>query len=752
MPNISVNPSPTLSAAEEDGLTRRLRQMLKKHWGYDGFRPLQAEAMRAVCEERDSLVVLPTGGGKSLCYQAPAVCLEGTAVVVSPLISLMKDQVDSLRANGIAAACVNSTLSNRERWEVADQLAAGELKLLYVAPERLCTPAMMSRLHEARISFFAIDEAHCISHWGHDFRPHYRQLQTLREAFPGTSIHAYTATATQQVRDDVAAQLNLKNPEVLVGSFDRPNLHYRVVRRDGLITQIREIIARHPDRAGIIYCLSRKETEQLSAQLNEAGYSTRPYHAGLDDTARHAHQEAFVKDEVQTIVATVAFGMGIDKPDVRYVIHAGMPKSIEHYQQETGRAGRDGLASECWLLHSGKDLKTWEFLMRDQPPDVRESSERSLRKMLEFVSASGCRHRALVRHFDQDLESDCGNACDICCGDVAFRDDSLRIAQMILSSVYRQEQRYGVKYTAHVLTGTPDEKVLQRGHDKLSTFGLLSEHSLRTVSSWIGELVEQGFLMREGDTIQVLKITPEGYRLLKGDASPRLREPQKRRASAEGASERARKGVEPESWDGVDMGLFEALRQLRRRRAEAQGVPPYIVFGDATLRDLARRRPSNPAGFLEVQGIGQKKCDEYSASFLAFIAEYCQSHDLDLDVAPPPTQREKSPPSRDPHLPTGNALMAFPLFEQGLTVSQVAEKLGRAVSTAQGYLLEFLRARRITDVSAWLPEETVQRIAVAYQQLGRPDRLRPLHEHFEGAISYDDLRIVLAALRNREEQ
>lgn len=727
-------------------------ETLRSVFGYDAFRGNQAAVIDDVIAGRDAFVLMPTGGGKSLCYQIPAMHRDGVGVVVSPLISLMKDQVDALRANGVNAACVNSTLSNQEKRDIADQLAAGELKLLYVAPERLCTPAMLSRLREARISFFAIDEAHCISHWGHDFRPHYRQLQTLRDQFPDASFHAYTATATPQVRDDIAAQLHLRAPEVLVGSFDRPNLIYRVRRRDQFFAQTCGIIDRHKDAAGIIYCLSRKETEQLSAQLSAAGYSARPYHAGLDDAARHAHQEAFVKDDVQTIVATVAFGMGIDKPDVRYVIHAGMPRSIEHYQQETGRAGRDGLAAECWLFHSGRDLQTWQFLMRDQPPEVRESSERSLRKMLDFIGCGGCRHRALVRHFGQDLDADCGDACDLCCGDVRFVDDPLRIAQMILSSVYRQEQRYGVQYTARVLTGNADEKITQRGHDQLSTFGLLQEHTLRTVSDWIRELADQGFLARDGE-YQVLKITPEGFRLLKGDASPRLRAPEPRRSSAKtaDAGEPSRDRLDPESWEGVDAGLFESLRQLRRQRAEAQGVPPYIVCGDATLRDLARRRPSTRERFLEVHGIGQKKCDEYAEPFLAAIADYCAAHNLERDVEPPVSPpREKTSSPRDPNVPTASALAAFPLFEQGLTVPQAAEKLGRALSTTQGYLIEYLRCRRIRDVSAWVPEEMLQRIAAAHVELGRPDRLKPLYEHLAGEVDYDSLRIALIALRNRE--
>ncbi|MEZ6064956.1 MAG: DNA helicase RecQ [Planctomycetaceae bacterium] len=604
----AASPYDTDASPADD--VERLRDVLRRHWGYSDFRPLQQSAMESVLAGEDSLVVLPTGGGKSLCYQVPALCHDGLAVIVSPLISLMKDQVDALRANGISAAFVNSTLTNTEKWDIARQLDSGELKLLYVAPERLCNDQMLSRLETANVSFFAIDEAHCVSHWGHDFRPHYRQLSVLKERFPNVGVHAFTATATGRVQQDICEQLGLRAAKVLVGSFDRPNLIYRVERRGKSLGQITSVIDRHADSAGIVYCLTRKETEKVSEELNALGYRTRPYHAGLGDDARQRNQEAFIRDEVQAIVATVAFGMGIDKPDVRYVIHTGIPASIEHYQQETGRAGRDGLEAECWLFFGGKDLATWEFLISRQPDIQQETSQNLLRSMLDFADGLTCRHRALVRYFGQDLDQDCGDSCDVCRGEVAFVEEPLRIAQMILSSIYRQGERYGGEYTALVLTGQPDDRITRNGHDRLSTWGLLREHKLQTVQDWIGDLARQGFLQRE-EPYKTFSLTDAGRRLLKGEEVPVLRrighQPHQYRQTA---CRRSR------FVGGRRRRTVRRGAELRTEKAREKSVPPYVVFGDAALRDMARRRPTSTAGFLAVRGVGQKKCDDYGEEFL----------------------------------------------------------------------------------------------------------------------------------------
>jgi len=590
---------------------QQLRDVLKTHWGYDGFLPLQQEAMQCVLEDRDSVVVLPTGGGKSLCFQAPAVVRSGVGLVVSPLISLMKDQVDGLNAAGVPAACLNSSMEPDARRRVFEDLEAGNLKLLYIAPERLVQPGMLDTLAASNVSLVAIDEAHCISQWGHDFRPEYRQLKLLKERLPGIAIHAYTATATIQVREDMIQELELSDPEVLVGSFDRPNLSYKIMLRDGGTDQMATIMDRHRDESGIIYCISRRDVEKTSEELNRRGYQTRPYHAGMTDEERRDNQDAFIGERVDTIVATVAFGMGIDKSNVRYVIHAAMPKSLEGYQQETGRAGRDGLEAECCLLYTGGDYGRWRAILDGSDSEPTEGAWQSLQAMQDFAGGVVCRHVALVEYFGQSLDSDNCGACDVCLGELDQVEDPLVIGQKILSSVIRQEQRFGADYTVKVLRGSSEQRILDNRHDQLSTYGLLADEDVRAVRGWVEQLVAQGFLAKVGE-YNVLILTESGRQLLAGEVTPRLLKPAR--------VARARKSrAHDDSWEGVDRDLFERLRELRRELADEKSVPAYVVFGDASLRDMARQRPATPAEFLEVHGVGQKKAADYGEVFLAAI-------------------------------------------------------------------------------------------------------------------------------------
>jgi len=599
-------------------MIRKIEKALKKYWGYDGFLSLQQQAMECMVSGRDSVVVLPTGGGKSLCFQAPAVVMPGLTVVVSPLISLMKDQVDALCECGVPSARMDSSLSYGERNDVIERIHNQTLKLLYVAPERLVTDGFIKLLKKSELAAIAIDEAHCISMWGHDFRPEYRRLGELKQIFDGITIHAFTATATQYVRDDIVTQLHLKQPELLIGSFDRPNLIYKVQRRTDRLKQIRSVLDRHKNESGIIYCIRRADVDSLSAQLSKKGYRVAPYHAGMSDEARKISQDAFITEKVDTIVATVAFGMGIDKSNVRYVIHSGMPKSLEHYQQESGRAGRDGLEAECCLFYTAGDYGTWKSLLGDiKDLQAHEIAESKLNDMYAYCTGTICRHQAIVGYFGQNLEKKNCSACDVCLGDMDYLKDSLVTAQKILSSILRQGERFGADYTTMVLIGSREERILDNGHDGLSTYGLLSEHSKRMVRDWVEQLVAQGYAEKTGE-YNILKVTPSGWQVLKGKETPRLLKPVEKKA-------RKVSKAEKDSWKDVNRDLFEELRKLRKEIAQEKHVPPFVVFSDATLRDMARRMPVTRDAFLQVKGVGEAKNKQYGKRFIAAIKNYCYS-------------------------------------------------------------------------------------------------------------------------------
>ena len=714
-----------------------LRRVLRKYWGYDSFLPLQSEAMQCVVAGRDSVVVLSTGGGKSLCFQAPAMVIHGLAVVISPLISLMKDQVDALRSCGIPAACVNSTLALDERRHVADEIRAGRLRLLYVAPERLLADRTLEFLQTVDVSLLAIDEAHCISSWGHDFRPEYRALSVLREKFPGVAIHAYTATATERVRTDIVEQLRLKNARVIVGSFDRPNLVYKVQRRNNSLQQIRSVLDRHPGPSGIIYCISRAEVDRTSAALNELGYLTLAYHAGMSNDERQRNQDAFIEAQVNTIVATVAFGMGIDKSNIRYVVHAGMPKSLESYQQESGRAGRDGLEAECCLFYSGGDYGTWKRMLDDLESKGRDGALNSLGAMFNFCSGVECRHRALVEYFGQSWHKSTCEACDVCLGDLDLVEDPVTIGKKILSCVLRVEQRFGSDYVSLVLSGSRDRRVLQNGHDQLSTWGILDGESRRSIRDWIEQLVSQEFLQKTGE-YNVLNVTPEGRQLLRSNVKPRLLRP------AEKKTKKRQAASFVESWTGVERGLFETLRAMRRQKAALLNVPPYIIFGDVALRDMARRRPSSLEGFLQVRGVGEKKCDDFGTEFIDCINSYCSGHDISQDETPPAIAPSDRPAVSGP---TSSSRKAFELFEERRSVEEVARHLNRAESTVYGYLGQYIQHRRITDPAPWVDRESTSRIQNAIRRLGF-ERLRPISNALGGHVRYEDIRVVVKCWKN----
>jgi len=613
---------------------RQLLDVLVRYWGFHEFRPLQRDAVCAILDGHDSVVVLPTGGGKSLCFQLPALVdgtVRGLGLVVSPLISLMKDQVDGLVASGVPAAALNSSLAVSERERVTADIESGRCRLLYVSPERLVGEGgerFRAWLLRCGVRFVAVDEAHCISQWGHDFRPEYRQLAVLRDAFAGVSLHAFTATATARVREDISRQLALRDPRVLVGAFDRPNLVYRVVPRTVLKEQILRILRRHPEEAGIIYCISRREVEAVAAWLATLGHRALPYHAGLDDATRRRHQEAFTDERADVIVATVAFGMGIDRSDVRFVVHAGAPRSLEHYQQESGRAGRDGLEAECVLIYSGADFVKWRQIL-EQHGELSEAARALLRDMERYAGGTRCRHRVLVEYFGQSYGSATCDACDWCLHELERDDDPLRLAQKILSGVARLQQGFGVGHLVNVLRGRATDAVTSRNHDALSTFGLLADTSAAELRGYIDQLVEQGMIRRTGEPYPVLQLTAGGVAALKGDGRLVLY----RQPKPEPADARKGRTTPAGSWEGVDRGLFDALRQQRLAIARARGVPPYVVFHDETLRALARWRPSTREALLEIHGIGARKAQELGPLVLETIRDYCGRHGLGVDAS-----------------------------------------------------------------------------------------------------------------------
>src|SRR5271156_2603752 len=591
--------------------------VLRRFWGYESLRPLQLDAIQAGLERRDSLVVMPTGGGKSLCYQVPPAVAGRTDVVVSPLIALMKDQVDALRACGYPAVAIHSGIDQAEIRGVERELADGRHHLVFVAPERLLTARFLELAARLNVSSFAIDEAHCISQWGHDFRPEYRKLAELKTRFPGASIHAYTATATERVRRDIVEQLGLEDPAVLVGSFDRPNLLYRVRPKLDVNAQIAGTIRRHKGEASIVYSISRNDTERIAAYLASEGVRAAAYHAGMEPDERRRTQDRFAAEEIEVVVATVAFGMGIDRSDIRCVIHAAIPKSIEAYQQETGRAGRDGLPAECVLFYSAADVIRWRNLMERSaqeaatPAEVLESGKQLLEEMRRFATVVRCRHAALSAYFGETYpEANCG-ACDFCLGEVEGVADSTVLAQKVLSCVARVEQRFGVEHVVDVLSGASSERVRRLGHEKLSTYGLLKDLPRKTVTNLVYQLVDAGLLERTAGDRPALKLTPMSWEVMRGKRTVSLLQ------AKESRSKRTR--IEEISWHDVDEASFEALRKLRREIAAERGVPAYVILHDATLRELASVKPTTTEELRRFRGIGERKLTDFGARVIECI-------------------------------------------------------------------------------------------------------------------------------------
>ena len=607
--------------------TLTLRQLLKQHFGYDEFRPGQEAVIGHALAGRDSLVVMPTGGGKSLCYQLPALALGGLTLVVSPLIALMKDQVDGLLANGIPAEFLNSSLDNATAADVERRAQAGRVSLLYVAPERVSMPGFQRLLGTLDLRLIAIDEAHCISEWGHDFRPDYRALSDLRTQFPQTPVMALTATATERVRQDIVEQLALYDGAQFVSGFDRANLTYRVQRRSGTWEALLGLLNERRGQSAIVYCFSRKETEELAARLTANGHPTVAYHAGLDPEIRRITQERFIDGDVPIVAATIAFGMGIDKPDIRLVVHYALPKSIEGYYQETGRAGRDGLPSDCVLFFSEGDRARQEYFIQGMTSDARAVSERQLQQMVDYGRLQTCRRKYLLAYFGEKIPGEtCGN-CDVCLAERRPVDVTL-VSQKLLSAVVRTGERFGIAHVINVLLGSNLERIRELGHDKLSVFGIVDDYDRNGLRRFADGLVEKGLLARADGQYATVSVTVAGREWLRSreglTLELRVEEAEVKRERRDNGRKRSAVAMVGTTAE-YDEGLFDELRALRRRLADEQSVPAFVVFSDATLKAMAAARPADRQAMLRVSGVGPAKLERYGEAFLAVVRGYVQS-------------------------------------------------------------------------------------------------------------------------------
>lgn len=699
------------------------QDVLQNVFGYQAFRHNQGDIVEQVIAGGDALVLMPTGGGKSLCYQIPALVRQGTAIVVSPLIALMQDQVVALKALGVKAAYLNSSLSAEEARAVENALETGELDLLYVAPERLLNERMLSLLERSSIALFAIDEAHCVSQWGHDFRPEYQQLRLLHERFPQVPRIALTATADKRTRHEIIEQLNLHHAEVYLNSFDRQNIFYSITEARNAKQQLWQFIStHHADDAGIVYCLSRKKVEAIAEWLQDQGRVALPYHAGLPAQLRAHTQQRFLREEGVIIVATIAFGMGIDKPDVRFVAHLNLPKNIEAYYQETGRAGRDGLPANAWMAYGLQDVITLRQFMQDsEAPDlVKRVEHHKLEAMLGLCELITCRRHALLAYFDETAPAQCGH-CDNC-QNPPEHFDATEVAQKALSCVFRSGQRFGVNYLIDILLGSDDERIKQNQHHKLSTFGIGTELNATQWRGVFRQLIATGYLDIDINAYGALKLTEKCRPVLRGEETLRLRKQQERQKAAKTA--RKQSTVRPQ-----DEALWEALRACRADIAHSQGLPPYVIFHDATLLDMCKQRPEDMQAMRRISGVGEQKLSQYGQQFLAIIRQHPLSELLNNGLSDTVNQ----------------TLM---LHEQGLEPEAIARQRDLKISTVFSHLAEGISAG-LLDVKKVLQMEDRQlgEITLTIESLGEEaSSLKVIHQALDEAYDYGVIRCVLASL------
>lgn len=720
----------------------RAQEILQHQFGYDSFRMNQEQAIASVLQGQDGVVLMPTGGGKSLCYQIPALMLDGLTIVVSPLIALMKDQVDALKNNGINAAFLNSTQSGAEQGEVFRAIRNNELKLLYVAPERLLQSGdqFLDYLHTLNIALFAIDEAHCISSWGHDFRPEYLQLAKLKTHFPHVPLLALTATADKLVRRDILERLGIPQASVFVSSFNRANIFYTVEPKRNAYSQLLDFLDQRKDQSGIIYRLSRQSVENLAADLRAEGFMAQPYHAGLDKETRDRHQTLFLQDEVKIIVATIAFGMGIDKSNVRFVVHMDLPKNVESYYQETGRAGRDGLQSEALLFFSWGDVnKLKSFVMIEDNEAQSEIMLNKLKTMGKFGELRSCRRKFLLNYFSEEFAGTCG-ACDNCLKTFETFDGTI-IAQKALSAVARVQERFGLHYLIDFLRGS-DAKTIRAEHKELKTYGVGADISQDEWFEYFRDLIAQDFLAQSEGQYPVITLTPKSWTVLRGEVNVELMKvtrQEDKRASLVSASELP-----------YEQRLFDELKELRRRFAQHENVPPYVVFSDATLVELATYLPHTPDEMARISGVGDVKLSKYGADFVQLIAHYCDRQQLTSRIHLKVQKRERKPqPKRDAR-GTDTYSITLQLFKTGHSVGAIAKARGLSISTIETHLVRFIPSGEIA-LEDLVPAHKIEPIRQAILALDVGVATGPVKEYLGEEYSYGEIRAVMAEFLRQGE-
>jgi ATP-dependent DNA helicase RecQ len=722
-------------------------QALKHFFGYDRFRLAQKDIITAAMANQDVLAIMPTGGGKSICFQLPALLKNGITIVVSPLISLMQDQVTALQDNGIAATYLNSSVTGIEVQNRTQRVLSGEIKLLYVAPERLMSDRFLEFLdqiqHSIGIATFAIDEAHCVSEWGHDFRPEYRQLSTIRQRYPQAPFLALTATATDRVRQDIIHQLQLQQPSVYVSSFNRQNLYYEIrPKGKDCYKQLIKIV-KQSKGSGIIYCLSRKKVDEITAQLQRDGIEALPYHAGLNNNVREENQQRFIRDDVRVIVATVAFGMGINKLDVRFVVHYDLPRNLEGYYQESGRAGRDGEPADCIFFFGYGDMKTIEFLIAQKTdPETgdpllaeQQVAKQQLRQVIDYAEGTECRRRIQLRYFGEDFPGNCGN-CDNCLRPKNEADWSIE-AQKFLSCIHRCDQKFGTKYIIDVLRGSKDKRILGNRHDQLSTYGIGKDHTAEEWKILSRALLHQGLLSETTDGYSVLQLNALSKEVLLKQRTVMVALPNTPQVLDEKSAISRSQAEE----------LFDRLRSLRKRVADQHSVAPYIVFADSSLKLMSQQRPQNLAEFAEISGVGSRKLAQYGQQFVTEIRAFCQEHGFALEPEEPVSLPALQTRERDTATPTH--LQTCHLFQQGLSPTQIAERRQMAQSTVMQHLEVLIEARQITDIDRLVPTETQQVIRRAIEEVGDMS-LKTIREHLKEAFTYEEIKVVRAAWRAKQ--